>query len=289
MTSIMRKPPWLRRRLADPGHSRKVSALLSDLDLHTVCQEAMCPNQGECYGHGTATFLLLGPKCSRNCAFCNVDGGRPLPPDPLEPEHVAQAVARMGLSFGVLTMVTRDDLEDGGARHVAQTIQAIRAASPDIGIEVLISDLGGDPAALTRVLDARPEVLNHNVETVPRLYPQVRPQANYEQSLELLARSAGYRPKPVTKSGIMLGLGETRTEILEVMSDLRKARCNALTIGQYLAPSERHYPIERFVPPEEFDELAREAKKMGFSACASGPYVRSSYQAADVYRACIDG
>jgi lipoic acid synthetase len=279
------KPPWLRRRLPAPGKSRDVNRLLSDLTLHTVCQEAMCPNQGECYGRGTATFLLLGPNCTRDCAFCAVHALPPAPPDPDEPVKIAQAVERMGLHYSVLTMVTRDDLPDGGAGHMAEAIRAIRALQPQTGVEVLISDLKGDPEALETVLQARPDVLNHNVETVPRLYPQVRPQADYQQSLTLLARAARNTEEIVTKSGMMLGLGETIQEVEQVMADLRQAGCRLLTLGQYLAPSADHFPVKRFVPPETFDDLAAEARRMGFDACASGPYIRSSYRAADLLTA----
>ncbi|MEW5721503.1 MAG: lipoyl synthase [Thermodesulfobacteriota bacterium] len=280
----LRKPPWLRRRIPPAGLAGDVARALGDLSLHTVCQEAHCPNLGECYGRGTATFLLLGPACTRNCSFCAVSHRPVSPPRPDEPEDTAEAARRLKLDFCVLTMVTRDDLADGGAGHVARTIRAVRAKCPGVGLEVLVSDLGGDAAALETVLAARPEVLNHNVETVPRLYPRVRPQAAYRRSLDLLARADEYRPRPVTKSGLMLGLGETREEVLAVMDDLRAAGCDALTLGQYLAPSEDHHPVVRFLPPEEFEDLAREAETRGFTACAAGPYVRSSYQAAQVYQ-----
>jgi lipoic acid synthetase len=288
MNITPRKPPWLRRKIAAPGKSGQVNLLLHDLSLHTVCQEAHCPNQGECYAQGTATFLLLGPACTRNCAFCAVQHQGHRPPDPGEPGRTAEAVARMGLNYCVLTMVTRDDLPDGGARHVAETITAIRRACPGALIEVLISDLGGDPEALEVVLAARPEVLNHNVETVPRLYPAVRPQAGYRRSLELIGRAQAAPSRPVTKSGLMVGLGETREELQAVFHDLRAAGCDLLTLGQYLAPSDRHHPVVRFVPPEEFEELADDARRLGFKACASGPYVRSSYQAAELYQQALN-
>lgn len=283
MQQTMRKPPWLRRKISAPGHCAGVNRVLNDLHLHTVCEEAHCPNMGECYGHGTATFLLLGPHCTRNCRFCAVSHGSS-PPDPDEPTHTAEAVSKLALDFCVLTMVTRDDLNDGGADHISTTIEEIRNARPGVGVEVLISDLGGDRPSLEKVIAASPEVLNHNVETVPRLYSEVRPQADYERSIELLAETAASDGGPVTKSGIMLGLGETRDELLKVFEDLRKADCEILTLGQYLAPSAKHYPIQRYVPPDEFDELAAIAEDFGFSACASGPYVRSSYNAADLYK-----
>lgn len=284
MSPNLRKPPWLKRKIPAAGQFGSVARTLNDLCLHTVCQEAHCPNMGECYGEGTATFLLLGPSCTRNCAFCAVEPSKPAPISPAEPKNTADAVARMELDFCVLTMVTRDDLPDGGAAHVAETIREIKSARPGLGVEVLISDLKGSHEALKTVLAVQPEVLNHNVETVPRLYKTVRPQADYRQSLEVIARASQYPRRPVTKSGIMVGLGESMEEILEVMKDLRNADCDLLTIGQYLAPSSKHHPVVRYVPPEEFEELAREADKMGFKACASGPYVRSSYKAAAMFK-----
>ena len=283
MTTIARKPAWLRRPLPKPGRQTEVAGALDDLGLFTVCQEAHCPNRGECFGQGTATFLLLGPHCTRNCTFCAVEKAAPGPPAKDEPVRVAEAVRRMKLEFCVLTMVTRDDLPDGGAGHVVRTLEAVRELCPGLGIEVLISDFGGDPEALNLVLEARPEVLNHNVETVPRLYPLVRPMAAYRRSLELLARAAQKGGDVVTKSGLMVGLGETWQELVEVMGDLRSAGCRILTIGQYLAPSSKHFPIKRFMPPEEFEALADQAFRLGFSAVSSGPYVRSSYQAARMF------
>jgi len=260
-----------------------VTGLLDDLCLHTVCQEAQCPNQMECFGRGTATFLLLGPSCTRRCAFCAVDKNPPATPDPGEPERIGRAVGRLGLDFCVLTMVSRDDLADGGAEHVAQSIAAVRRERPGAGVEILISDLGGEEEALGRVLTARPEVLNHNVETVARLYPQVRPQADYDRSLNLLTRAGAYLPRPVTKSGLMLGLGESRDEVLKTLDDLRAAGCDLITLGQYLAPSPEHHPIARFVPPEEFEAYQAEAYERGFLGVASNPLVRSSYQADRLY------
>lgn len=279
------KPSWLRRRLPPAGHSATVIAAIKDRSLHTVCEEAHCPNQMECYGCGTATFLLLGPGCTRRCTFCTVDKSTVRAPDPDEPARTAEAVAQLKLNFCVLTMVTRDDLPDGGARHVARTINALRAACPDVGVEVLISDLGGDPEALEEVVAARPDVLNHNLETVPRLYGRVRPQADYRRSLELIARASENRQYTVSKSGLMLGLGETRDELLRTMDDLREAGCHLLTLGQYLAPSKEHHPIIRYIPPEEFSEYEAEALARGFYGVASAPFVRSSYQADRLYRA----
>ncbi|MFH1134789.1 MAG: lipoyl synthase [Pseudomonadota bacterium] len=257
-----------------------MSRLLDELSLHTVCREALCPNMGECFARGTATFLLLGPECTRNCGFCNVRPGRPAPPDRDEPEKIALAVREMGLDFVVLTMVTRDDLPDGGATQMARTIAAARRLSPNIRLEVLISDLGGDRESLEIILNAAPEVLNHNIETVSRLYPAVRPQADYRRSLAVLAQASRFDPRPVVKSGLMLGLGETRPETITVLQDLRAAGCRAITMGQYLAPSAAHLPIARYVHPDEFLSLAREAEKIGFTGIAAGPLVRSSYQAA---------
>jgi lipoic acid synthetase len=277
------KPKWLRRPLPLPGHTRRVENALGELCLHTVCEEALCPNRGECFSHGTATFLLLGPGCTRNCAFCNVANG-PSAVDPAEPANTAEAVRRLDLEFCVLTMVSRDDLPDGGAMHVADTIRAVREKKPGAGLEVLISDLGGDASALGTVLDADPNVLNHNLETVPRLYATVRPQANYQRSLEVLERAGGHKNRPVTKSGLMLGLGETEEEILAVLADLRSVGCECLTLGQYLQPSAKHLLVADFVHPDVFDRLGRVALDMGFAAVASGPYVRSSYRASAVYQ-----
>lgn len=282
------KPPWLKRRLPSAGKSGLVLDALRSRALHTVCEEAHCPNQMECYSKGTATFLLLGPSCTRRCTFCAVDKSRVRPVDPEEPIHIAEAVAQMSLRYCVLTMVTRDDLQDGGAGHVARTVEAIRGKGPGVGVEALISDLGGNWDALQTVLDAGPDVLNHNLETVPRLYGSVRPQADYGRSLELIARAAAHRPALVVKSGVMLGLGETREEILALMDDLVKAGCRLLTLGQYLAPSERHHPIARYVTPEEFEGYGAEALCKGFFGVASAPLVRSSYQAEQMYKSVKD-
>jgi len=284
MTSTARKPDWLKRRLPRPGQSDSVTGLLTDLRLNTVCQEAMCPNCGECFSQGTATFLLLGPNCTRNCAFCAVGHGQVTPPDMTEPDRVAQAVARLHLTFAVLTMVTRDDLPDGGAAHVSRTIAAIRQKCPDTGVEVLISDLRGDRQALAEVLDARPEVLNHNLETIPRLYPEVRPQARFDRSLQLLERASARQPRPVVKSGLMLGLGEEKHEVVQALRDLRSIGCDSITLGQYLAPSKNHHPVIRYVPPPEFEEYADVALSLGFTGVAGGPYVRSSYHAEELFK-----
>ena len=282
------KPAWLRRRFPPVGRSATVMAAIKDRGLHTVCEEAHCPNQLECFSRGTATFLLLGPSCTRRCTFCAVDKSHVHPPDSGEPDRTAQAVAQMDLSFCVLTMVTRDDLSDGGAGHIARSVEAIRKECPDVTVELLISDLGGNWDALETVLSTRPEVLNHNIESVPRLYPQVRPQANYQRSLELLAEASVHMPPMVTKSGMILGLGETKEEVLEAMDDLREAGCHLFTLGQYLAPSERHHPVVRYVPPEEFSEYKAEALARGFYGVASAPLVRSSHRADELYRTARD-
>ena len=282
-TLARQKPPWLRRRIPSSGLNATVMAAVKDGGLHTVCEEAHCPNQLECFSHGTATFLLLGPNCTRHCTFCAVDKSPVHPPNPNEPLRTAQAVARMKLTFCVLTMVTRDDLLDGGAGHIARTITAIKSECKGIGVETLISDLSGDWDALLTLLAVGPDVLNHNLETVPRLYSQVRPQANYVRSLELLARASEYVPHMVIKSGLMLGLGETKKELLKAMDDLRGAGCGLLTLGQYLAPSPKHYPVVRYVPPEEFEEYETEALNRGFVGVASAPLVRSSYNAEQLY------
>ncbi len=277
------KPPWLRRRIPSSGRNATVMAAIKDGGLHTVCEEAHCPNQLECFSHGTATFLLLGPSCTRACTFCAVDKSPVHPPNPNEPLRTAQAVARMELTFCVLTMVTRDDLPDGGADHIARTVLSIQRECEGIGVETLISDLGGDWDALMTLLAAEPDVLNHNLETVPRLYSQVRPQANYGRSLDLLARASEYVPHMVIKSGLMLGLGETKKELLKAMDDLRDAGCDLLTLGQYLAPSPQHYPVVRYVPPEEFEEYKGEALDRGFVGVVSAPLARSSYNAEQLY------
>lgn len=280
--SARRLPPWLRRPLARGGEYRSVDALLAELRLPTVCREAKCPNRGECFASGTATFLIAGDACTRGCRFCAVECKQPAPLDAGEPARVADAVSRLGLRHAVVTMVTRDDLPDGGASHVVATIEAIRPSSPGTAVEVLVSDFGGSEAAVDAVARARPDVFNHNLETVGRLYPRVRPGADYERSLAVLAMAKKLAPGMPTKSGLMLGLGETRDEVLSAMSDIRAAGCDLLTLGQYLRPSPAHLPVEEFVNPDEFTSLARAGRRMGFSGVASSPLVRSSYHAADL-------
>lgn len=288
-----RLPPWLKRRLpagAAAGRVNGVRALLDDLDLATVCDGAHCPNRGECYACGTATFLVLGSTCTRDCRFCAIPAEAPGPPRADEPGAVAEAAARMDLAYVVITSVTRDDLPDGGAGHFARTIAAVRRRLPDAKVEVLTPDFRGDRGAIDTVLDAAPDVFNHNVETVPRLYPAIRPAADYARSLDVL-RHAGRRgdgegKRLYTKSGLMVGLGETRDEVASVMRDLREAGCAILTIGQYLAPSAGHYPVARYVEPAVFDEMKAAAEALGFLSVASGPFVRSSYRAREVFADC---
>lgn len=281
---IQRKPEWLKIQITDPKKRAKVTELLKHMNLHTVCEEAKCPNLMECFARGTATFMILGSVCTRNCAFCAVTKGKPQPVDPDEPGAVAEAVKKLGLRHTVITTVTRDDLSDGGAGQFAAIIQNIRTLSPQTTVEVLISDLHGDWDALKTIADARPDILGHNVETIPRLYAEVRPKAVYSRSLELLERAKKLDPGILTKSSVMVGLGETHEEVLDVFQDLRKAGCDILTVGQYLAPSNRHHPIVDFIKPDEFDQYEKEAYDMGFLFVASGPLIRSSYHAEEALR-----
>jgi lipoic acid synthetase len=253
--------------------------------LHTVCQEARCPNLGECFSQGTATFLILGDRCTRNCRFCAIGHGPSGPPDPEEPARVAEAVKAMGLQYVVITSVTRDDLPDGGAALFAETIRTVRKKRSEAKVEVLIPDFQGNVEALRTVVEARPDVLNHNVETVPRLYPSVRPGAVYERSIDLLSQVRVLDLSMPTKSGLMLGLGESADEVRETLQDLVDAGCRILTLGQYLQPSKEHLPVARFVPPEEFDAWKETALQMGFAEVASGPFVRSSYHAKELFQA----
>jgi lipoic acid synthetase len=275
-----RRPDWLRVRLPGGPNYQELKGLMRGLELHTVCEEAHCPNIGECWEARTATFMILGDTCTRACGFCAVKTGRPLTLDLGEPVRVAEAIERMGLRHAVITSVNRDELEDGGAGIFAGTIRQVRKRSPECSIEVLIPDFMGSEAALAKVMRARPDILNHNIETVPRLYPQVRPKARYLRSLEVLQRAKRLDATVFSKSGIMLGLGEEREEVLQVFRDLRAHDVEILTVGQYLRPSLNHLPIVRYVTPEEFADLKREALAMGFRHVESGPLVRSSYHAA---------
>jgi len=283
-----RLPPWLKRRVAAGSKVDQVSDLLAQLSLATVCDGAHCPNRSECYARGVAAFMILGDHCTRNCRFCAVPPGRPPQPRLAEPRAVAEACARLGLHHVVITSVTRDDLDDGGAEHFARTIHAVRRRLDKVVIEVLTPDFQGRRDAIDTVLSARPDVFNHNVETVERLYPAVRPQGDYRRSLEVLncarRHADALEIKLATKSGLMVGLGETADEVRQVMRDLRRVGCDILTIGQYLAPSSAHLPVARFVEPAEFDAWRSEGEAMGFSAVAAGPFVRSSYQADQVFR-----
>jgi lipoic acid synthetase len=276
---FLRKPQWLRRGIPRVQAHHRLRSFLDSEGLHTVCREARCPNGEECFSRGTATFLILGNTCTRRCRFCAVNQGEPAPCDPGEPGRVARAALRMSLDYAVVTSVTRDDLPDGGAGAFAETILALRAAKPAIGVEVLIPDFRGDKAALETVLAAGPDVLNHNLETVERLYPEVRPGALYARSLELLRRAEILRPEIPVKSGMMLGLGESREEIEAALRDLLAAGCRILTLGQYLQPRRECLPTARFAAPEEFEAWRRTALAMGFHRVAAGPLVRSSYRA----------
>lgn len=281
VTKAEKKPEWLRARYACCPEIDAIRRILRDNRLHTVCEEATCPNLGECFRQGTATFLILGDTCTRNCPFCDVNHGEPLPPDPDEPAGLARAVAAMKLRYVVITSVTRDDLPDGGAGQYASCISTLRSENPGLRIEILVPDFRGCEAEALGLLSAsRPDVFNHNLETVRRLYPRVRPSANYAASLGLLRRYRMMNDAVPTKSGIMLGFGETREEVYEAMQDLRDHGCEMLTLGQYLRPSSRHLPVERYVPPEEFDEYRKVGMTMGFSHIEAGPLVRSSYHAA---------
>lgn len=274
-----RKPEWLKIKHRSSDQVMEVQRLIHNLSLHTVCQEASCPNLLECFGRRTATFMILGRHCTRNCTFCNVESNRPGPVDPKEAEHVAWAVNELGLKHVVITSVTRDDLPDGGAFHFVNVINAVREKNPHVEIEVLIPDFKGDIEALAKVVTAKPTILNHNVETVPRLYPAVRPQAEYERSIGLLANVKQLDPYMVTKSGIMVGLDETMEEVQAVMEDLRGVGCGILTIGQYLAPSKNHHPVVEYVHPDTFEAYRELGLKLGFKHVESGPLVRSSYHA----------
>jgi lipoic acid synthetase len=283
----LERPKWLRAPAPVGENYRELKGLIERLRLHTVCESAACPNVGECWNQRTATFMILGNVCTRRCGFCAVQKGAPLPVEYDEPARVAEAVAAMGLKFAVITSVNRDDRKDGGADLFAMVIRAIRERIPGCGVEVLIPDFQGNRAAVETVMDAQPDVLNHNTETVPRLYRQVRLGARFERSLDVLAHAKRVSPRTPTKSGLMLGLGETPEEVLAVMRDLRGSQVDILTLGQYLRPSAKHLPIVRYVPPAEFDEFRRAGYEMGFGHVESGPLVRSSYHASHAAGAAI--
>jgi lipoic acid synthetase len=277
---MLRKPEWIRMKAPDSARYQEIKRVLRDNNLHTVCEEASCPNIGECFSGGTATFMILGDICTRRCPFCDVAHGKPLPPDVLEPENLARTIAQMKLKYVVITSVDRDDLRDGGAQHFVDCIRAVRAQSPNIKIEILVPDFRGRLEVAMQILsNAPPDVMNHNLETIPRLYKQARPGSDYQNSLTLLKTFSEMYPYVPTKSGLMLGLGETDEEILEVMKDLRAHNVSMLTLGQYLQPSVHHLPVIRYVAPDIFEQLKLQADAMGFNNTASGPMVRSSYHA----------
>lgn len=276
---VKRKPEWLKVRVQSGVDRAEVEALLATLSLNTVCEQASCPNLMECYSRRTATFMILGCICSRNCTFCDVTKGIPSTVDDQEPENVAVAIKKLNLKHAVITSVTRDDLKDGGAGHFAEVINKIKHMTPSVTIEVLIPDFKGDINALQMVVSAKPNIINHNIETVPRLYGNVRPMATYERSLQLLSNVKLLNSEIYSKSGIMVGLGETSEEVLQVMKDLRQMECDILTIGQYLSPSSKHHEVVEYIHPDIFEYYKLESEKMGFKYVAAGPLVRSSYHA----------
>jgi lipoic acid synthetase len=280
----MLKPPWLKKRITLGADIQKVSVLLREARLHTVCQEAHCPNLPECFSRLTATFMIMGNVCTRNCRFCAVTHGTPVPLDEEEPRRVASAAHQLGLQYVVITSVTRDDLEDGGAIHFANTVSAIKERQPNTLVELLVPDFLENPSSLDIILSTPPDVLNHNLETIPRLYPRVRSQADYRRSLHLLQGVRSRNTSMLTKSGLMLGLGETESEVVGVMQDLLDVGCRLLTLGQYLQPSKEHHPVIRYLHPEEFEGYKARGERMGFLEVASGPFVRSSFRAAQMYR-----
>lgn len=280
-----RLPTWLRRQIPSAGRKRFVERNLTDGRLHTVCEEAGCPNRGECFGRGTATFLILGSVCTRGCRFCDISHGAPSPADPDEPRRVVEASRNLALDYVVITSVTRDDLADGGSGQFAAVVRALREELPHTGVEVLVPDFGGSESALARVLDSGPDVLNHNVETVPRLYPSVRPEADFDRSVSLLRRAVEAKKTLAVKSGMMVGLGECPDEVRETMARLADAGCSILTIGQYLQPTSSSLPVVEFVEPGRFDEYAAQGRELGIPQVVAGPFVRSSYRACDTARA----
>ncbi len=274
-------PPWLRVKVRKAELTEKTGRRLGHHGVATVCEQARCPNIGECYNCGTATFLIMGTVCTRNCRFCAIDSGSPQPLDPSEPQRIAEAVVDLGADFVVVTCVTRDDLPDGGASHFVATVQAIHKHLPEAGVEVLTSDFCGDKSALAQVLAAEPSVFNHNIETVRRLQPEIRPQADYDRSLGMLASAHQIAPHIPTKSGLIVGMGETTDEIRQTMTDLADVGVSILTIGQYLQPTRRHWSVSRYVPPDEFDLYEQWGRQAGLAYVLSGPFVRSSYHAAE--------
>ena len=284
-----RLPPWFKKKLPDAGIYSEMKELMGGLRLHTICESAICPNRGDCFSKRTATFLILGNICTRNCTFCAVEKGVPCPVDPDEPVRIADAVVRLNLRHAVVTSVTRDDLPDGGAEHFAKTTAAIKSRNAALTVEILIPDFLGRLDALEKALSASPAVLNHNIETIERLYPTVRPHADFQRSLNIFRCVKRIDLNIITKSGIMVGLGETKEELLHAMEALREAGCDLLTIGQYLQPSPAHHPVVRYVLPEEFEEYARSAVSMGFRGVASAPLVRSSFDAKELFESAASG
>lgn len=287
MAVEQRLPGWLKVRMPGGPNYLQVRQLLGRSRLHTVCEEAHCPNIGECWENRTATFMILGDICTRRCHYCAVTTGRPTGLDLEEPKHLAETVEYLGLKYAVITSVNRDDLPDGGAFVFAECIRQIRERLPDCRVEVLIPDFCGDLNALKKVIDAHPDVLNHNIETVPRIFPKVRPKGRYDRSLDLLAQAKQLSPSAITKSGMMVGLGEDIEEITETMKDLRSVNCDLLTVGQYLKPSAKHYPLMKFYTPREFELLRETGERLGFRHVASGPLVRSSYHADEQHRSAL--
>lgn len=285
MTQPQRKfPPWIKKRLPANPQADRTRQILERYRLNTVCRSAQCPNTGECFASGTATFMIMGNTCTRSCRFCGVAKGVPEPLEQSEANRVAAAARDLGLKHVVVTSVTRDDLEDGGAAHFAATIEAMRLALPEATVEVLVPDFRGNEDSIRVVLDARPDVFNHNVETVPSLYPQVRPEADYKLSLRVLKSAKDMKPAILTKSGLMVGLGEKKEEVEAVMQDLVEVRCDILTVGQYLRPSPKHLPVAQFIEPSGFEQYRELGMRLGFRAVASGPFVRSSYHAGEVHK-----
>ena len=280
-------PTWFQKKMPEPSLFNEMKGLVDRLSLHTICESAVCPNQGDCFSERTATFLILGDVCTRNCTFCAVQKGIPLAVDEQEPQRLAEAIRILNLKHVVITSVTRDDLSDGGAHHFFEVITALKENNRELTAEVLIPDFGGSFKSLQAVIEAHPDVVNHNIETIPRLYPEVRPMADFWVSIRLLGQAKELNPGIVTKSGLMLGLGETKLEILQVMEDLRRVDCDLLTIGQYLQPTNKHHPVVRYVPPEEFQEYQSIGKTMGFCEVASAPLVRSSFNASELYAKAI--
>jgi len=281
---MLRKPEWLRTKIGHYKNLNTVEETLKDLHLNTVCDEANCPNRSECFSNKTATFMILGSRCSRNCRFCDVAFGEMTAVDPEEPKHVAEAVESLGLKHVVITSVTRDDLEDGGAYQFVNVINEIRERNASVSIEVLIPDLQGNKKALETIVEAKPEIINHNIETISRLYDHIRPSAIYERSLEVLANVKKMDKNIYTKSGLMVGLGEKESEVIQVMKDLRSADCDFITIGQYLQPSKDHYPVKEYIHPDIFKKYEEIGLELGFKAVASGPLIRSSYDALEMFK-----